>query len=116
MRGAIENEFTQIESAAFPFVFQTVHGFFDLQPIAGGAAQRRVHVSQHRARVHAAFIAERDHGLGEFACIGLGLHERGTAEFHIEDEGIQALGKFLERIEAVMNGMLGTVSLASRSA
>ena len=83
----------RLTSAATRDWFQTRHAFLHFQPVAGGAAQRRVHVRENRARVHTAFIPERNHHFCEFAGIGPGLHERGTAEFHVEDERVEAFGE-----------------------
>ena len=81
-------------SAATKDWFEARHAFLHLDPVAGGAAEQRVHVGQNRTRVHTAFIPERNHRVCQFAGVGLGLHERSTAEFHVQHERVQIFRQF----------------------
>ena len=82
MSGRVEHEFQQVSRA---FAFQTFDTFLHVQPVAGGASERGVHVGQDGTRGHAALVAERDHRLCQLACVGFGLHEGGGAKLHVKD-------------------------------
>ena len=90
--GAFDDEVAEIVWTA---TLEAVDGFFDFDPIACGAAERDVHGVQESMDLHAAFGAEVDHGVGEFAGLFLRLHEGGAAIFDVKDQGLDAFGEFL---------------------
>src|SRR5205823_9789636 len=73
--------------------FKTLNRFFDFEPVAGSAAKRRIHISEQRARVHAALVSEGHHRAGQFAGFSQFLDEGGRAEFDIQNESAETFGE-----------------------
>ena len=74
---------------------QHVDALGDLQRIAHGAAERRVHVGDERLGPDAVRGADRDQRARQRARVVDRLHEGAAAALHVEDQRVAALGDLL---------------------
>lgn len=85
----------QLPGVGRPAVLENLDRLLDLQGVAHVPADRLVHAGQERHGSHAVAIPDADHGPGQLASALHGLHERATAELHIQHQASDALSELL---------------------
>src|SRR5665213_594441 len=72
-----------------------VHGFIDLERVADGATEWRVHRRELRNGRHAMAETQTDHRRREFTSLLYALDEGAASDFHVQYQSVRSLGDLL---------------------